>query len=77
MKKRKPVLPPTPVFERPLVDARGYFEYDPHLNPKVISIHMLDDGSWVGETNRFGSVVKVREISPEYCLIRLMTHDGK
>lgn len=52
-------------------------EYDPNKNQAVISIYMLEDGSWVGETMKFGKLVKVREGKPQDALEKLLTHDGR
>lgn len=49
-------------------------KYSPYENPKAISLYMLPDGSWVGEANRFGKVVEVREAKPEDALGKILTH---
>ena len=50
--------------------------YSPHVNNKAISIIQQEDGNWVGEMNKFGNVVRVREGKPEDALVKLLTHDG-
>lgn len=52
-------------------------EFDPSTNPKAISIIEQPDGNWMGWTQRFGKLIEVREISPNDCLVKLLTHDGQ
>ncbi len=40
-------------------------------------IERQPDGNFIGSTFKFGTIITVREVSPEYCLQRLLTHDGK
>ena len=49
--------------------------HNPFKNPDAISIVKQTDGNWKGWTQRFGKVVEVREIKPEDCLIKLLTHE--
>lgn len=42
-----------------------------------IIISKQSDGNWKGWATRYGKVVEVREIKPEDCLVRLLTHDGQ
>lgn len=49
-------------------------DYNPHKNPKAISLIQQPDGNWKGFMQRFDKVVEVREIKPEDCLIKLLTH---
>ena len=49
-------------------------EYNPAKNADVICLRVLEDGSWVGETQRFGTLVSVREAKPEDALVKLLTH---
>lgn len=35
------------------------------------------DGNWIGKMTKFGKEIEVREVKPEDCLIKLITHDGK
>lgn len=51
-------------------------EYNPKLNPKVISILALEDGSFRGETLKNGKLITSREIAPEHALQALLTHNG-
>lgn len=52
------------------------FNYDPNTNQAVISLIIQEDGNWIGETQRFGKLVKVREAKPEDALAKLLTHNG-
>lgn len=49
--------------------------YDPHINPKAVSLIQQPDGNWKGEMQRFGKVVEVRGIGPETVLQMLLTHE--
>lgn len=49
-------------------------EYDPTTNPDAISLIKQADGNWKGWIQKNGTVVEVREIKPEDCLIKLLTH---
>lgn len=51
-------------------------EYDPNKNPDAISLIKQADGNWIGIAQKFGKMIKVREVKPEDCLIKIITHDG-
>ncbi len=51
-------------------------EYDPAKNPDAISLQKQADGNWIGIAQKFGKVIKVREVKPEDCLLKIITHDG-
>jgi hypothetical protein len=51
-------------------------DYDPNTNENAISLIKQEDGNWKGWMNRFGKVVEVREVGPDACLQKLLTHDG-
>ncbi len=51
-------------------------EHDPSKNAKAISLIQQPDGNWKGYGNRFGKLIVVREMSPNDCLVKLLTHDG-
>lgn len=51
-------------------------DYDPATNANAISLIKQPDGNWIGQTQRFGKLVDVREISPEVALQKLLTHNG-
>jgi len=48
---------------------------DPDIT-KII-IEKLPDGSWKGNTVKFGKELEVREAKPEDVLVRLLTHPGE
>lgn len=49
-------------------------QYDPKQNPKAISIIQQEDGNWMGWASKWGTIVSVREVKPEDCLTKLITH---
>ncbi len=51
-------------------------EYNPHKNPKAISLIQQEDGNWIGTAQKYSQVITVREGKPEDCLVKLITHDG-
>lgn len=50
-------------------------EYSAKHNHNTISIVKQEDGNWKGYMQRNGVLQEVRELSPEYALQRLMTHE--
>ena len=48
--------------------------HNPFENPNAISLVKQSDGNWMGYAQRFGKVVEVREVKPEDCLLKLITH---
>ncbi len=48
---------------------------DPDL--KKIVLEQQDDGNWIGKANKFGKDIEVREVKPEDCLTKILTHDGQ
>jgi len=52
-------------------------EFNPSVNPKAISIIEQEDGNWKGYAQKFGKLIEVREISPNDCLVKLLTHNGQ
>lgn len=46
------------------------------LEENVIMIWKAEDGNWHGKMMKFGKLVIVREVSPEYVLQKLLTSDG-
>lgn len=59
------------------VTGNAQIKYDPNQNPRAISIILQDDGNYIGECQKFGRLVSIRDIGPETVLQRLLTHDGK
>ena len=51
-------------------------EHDPERNPKAISIIQDPDGNWRGWMQKYGKIIKAREISPEAVLQSLLTNSG-
>lgn len=51
--------------------------YNPYENPDVISIIKQKDGNWIGTAQKYGKIISVREVKPEDCLLKLITHDGQ
>jgi len=51
-------------------------ETENKIEENVIMIWKEEDGNWKGKMMRFGKLVVVREMSPEYVLQKLLTHDG-
>jgi hypothetical protein len=53
---------------------------DSHFNPakngNAISIVEQPDGNWKGWMVRFGSIMEVRDVSPDVVLQRLLTSSG-
>ena len=45
--------------------------------PDNIVLIKQEDGNWKGYMTKFGKLIEVREIKPEDCLVKLLTHDGK
>jgi hypothetical protein len=52
-------------------------DYNPETNPNVISIVRQEDGNYKGYTQKFGKLVEVREVKPEDCVVKLITHGGE
>lgn len=52
-------------------------KFNPAENPNVISIEKQADGNWIGQTQKFGKVVEVRQADPQIVLQMLLTHSGK
>lgn len=52
-------------------------DYNPETNENAISLIKQEDGNWKGWMQRFGKLVEVREVSPQDCLTKLLTHGGE
>lgn len=50
-------------------------EHNPEKNEDAISLIRQKDGNWKGYAMRHGKLVEVREIKPEDCLVKLLTHE--
>ena len=50
-------------------------EFNPYKNPKAISIIQQADGNFRGWAQKNGKMIEVREIKPEDCLIKILTHE--
>ncbi len=48
---------------------------DANLNKIVLE--KQSDGNWIGKANKFGVDIEVREVKPEDCLTKILTHDGQ
>lgn len=48
--------------------------YSPRCNENAISLIKQPDGNWIGEMQRNGVLVEVREVGPETALQKLLTH---
>lgn len=57
------------------MDKEKPINFNPHENADAISIIRQKDGNWKGWMKRFGRVVEVREVKPEDCLTKLLTHE--
>jgi len=51
-------------------------EFDPNKNHDAISIIRQEDGNYKGFQWKFGKLIEVREVKPEDCILKLLTHDG-
>ena len=49
-------------------------ETNPEKNEKAISLIEQEDGNWKGFAMKFGKLVEVREVKPEDCLLKILTH---
>lgn len=52
-------------------------DYNPHTNENVIAIIKQEDGNYIGEMQKFGKVIKVREMEPQAVVVALLTHSGE
>ena len=50
-------------------------DFNPYKNPGVISLVKQSDGNWKGYYQKYGKTLEVREIKPEDCLSKLLTHE--
>lgn len=50
-------------------------KYDPNFNSNAISLTKQDDGNWIGEMMKNGTLKTTRQISPEIVLQFLLYHD--
>lgn len=50
-------------------------EWNPKLNPAVISIVRQEDGSYKGFVQKNNKFIESREIAPEHALVKLLTHE--
>ena len=48
-------------------------DYVPSLNENAISLIKQPDGNWIGQMQKFGTVVEVRDVGPETVLQKLLT----
>ncbi len=48
---------------------------DPNLNE--IHLFKMPDGNWIGRAIKFGIQIEVREVKPEDCLTKILTHSGE
>jgi len=48
-------------------------EWNPHKNPKAISIIEQRDGNWKLWGQRFGKMIELRAVKPEDCLGEFLT----
>ncbi len=46
----------------------------PKVNEDEILLVRQSDGNWKGYWNRAGNPLEVREIDPQTCLLKLLTH---
>jgi hypothetical protein len=60
-----------------IAEMETWAKYVPDNNADTISIIKQEDGNWKGYMRKFGKLIEVREIKPEDCLIRLLTHSGE
>lgn len=44
------------------------------MNENQIILEKQTDGNWIGKMLKFGSQIEVREVKPEDCLTKLLTH---
>lgn len=52
-------------------------DFNPSNNSNMISIWKDEDGNYRGEMQKYGKIIKAREIKPEDVLAKLLTNDGK
>jgi len=55
-------------------DLQQQTKESPRVKENEILLVKQEDGNWKGYMNRQGNPLVVREIDPQTCLIRLLTH---
>jgi hypothetical protein len=55
-------------------DLHQQTKESPKVKENEILLVKQEDGNWRGYMNRQGNPLTVREVDPQTCLIRLMTH---
>lgn len=48
-------------------------EWNPKLDPNIITLKKQDDGNWKGYTIKNGILIESREQMPEHALLKLQT----
>lgn len=47
------------------------------IDENTYHIRRDEDGNYTGITRKFGNLIEVRDIGPDYVLMRLIAHSGK
>ena len=55
-------------------DLQQQTKESPKVNENEILLVKQEDGNWKGFMNREGNPLEVREVDPQTCLVRLLTH---